>query len=1746
MSFPQVAATNSGANDVNSTSHTLNLPTGIAAGNLLIIFYAFDGSPTVSGISENGYSTLGTTSASSPYTRVAYKIATGSEGSTVTFTSDVAEKSAHITYRITGWHGTTAPAISTVATATSANPDPASLNPSGWDIEETLWLAVAAWDAGNTNLSTFPSGYTNGLLNRATSSDGVGIATAQRELAAASEDPGAFTLTGSQAWKAYTLAVRPAGATSYQSVVLADGPVGYWRLSETSGTTAQDYTANGLNGSYMNSPTLGVTGAITTDTSTNKAVTLNGTDEYVFVNDATALDVGDTFTLEAWVKTNDSNGEILSKGASSPVQHFGLYLDTAGEVRLEAGNFSVMRTTGYVVNDNQWHHIVATKSGSTKAIYIDGISRGTNDTNQNAVNNSAPLEIGRWGTSTYLAGSLDEVAIYPTALSAARVQAHYNAAVPTSDPYRTAVMADGPARYYRFEPGLQQREEITNDNFKLTLGNLPAVTTGAFTESEGGILFNGTNQYVSNADEAALDVGDTVTLQAWVKTSTSGTVQYLIDKGWATAYALAIWSDNKILFRGAATALAYSTVTVTDGVWHHVVATKSGATVKIYIDGIDRTGTVTNATLGNTTNTLHLGSTTSPAAYLNGSLDEVAIYPTALSATRVQAHYQAATGLAGPLPTAGFTHSEIGLTSTFTNTSSSATSYSWDFGDGGTSTSTNPSHTYATSGTYTVVLTATNANGVDSETQSVIVNAPPTANYTYSGTGLTRDFVDTSTDPNGTIVSRTWDFGDGTTSTATNPSKTWAAPGGTYTVTLTVFDNQGATDSEQKFFTALPPGVGNAYLSQYVFKRTIPLDGPMTLSQDTIAVEDLTYWPSEGEGMVDQEKVSWTSKDGINGPGSLTGVSRGLYGTVPVSHASGAILGLLGRHDGGISTKRQIPLMPVNASITLQELRRHEGDRFLWVDLNNFRETAQLDITGAPTESGNVSVTLDESGTAVTRSSVVESAYETVELVIDEDQDYPDSVTVTLNGVPFVIALGGMAVEKVQVILSNSVTGTTGTSKMVWYDATDTRHELPVTVAVGESAATVANRIRAMSLSGWTHSGSGATVIATASAPGTRGSTGVGTEQGWRYSQAIAGLASVHTVVTEGAPAFTAAQVAAAIRGTSFPGWTVGGTGTTVTFTYNQPGNLTGTYQYHPGFSGAASTLGMQVTNGSSMDTDSVAAAIRATYSAISGTTGWTVSGTGSRVTWTKNASGVAADATFNPQDTGTQATMQTLEQGSTDIVAYVRDTYDEIQKRRVLANIATSTIFIVETSVTGAGTARAIVNVWGSFGTDTKVLLWRVTDVDLSEYALGQLAYPVTEESSTGLTWDVITDDVKVTAMGGSETYHRDHNVLGRLIRRGVGYFRNEPEQAMQNVFVQGHRQPVIPGQEITIGAWMRWEDVPDILPAKALYVSLHHADGTATDLGALGVSGLGFGQTDDSGWVYVYGTFTVPIEENADKQAYEFRIHSRDISRGTIYFQELAYSFGLAAKRTYLYSPEGLFIVTFDTRTPRPVHYSRYGRRRIALETEYEQPDGTEVFTEYQSAITPEAFDASTLWYENPDDVGDLDIYQVRSTLDGDGLVTPEVLPGFPRVANRLLLGRTSDQPVLLKSDGTEFNGGVWFVKYEEWFLDEEAMVVRLMSGRSVRQAMHPPVGFIPKMSLGAVRPETTRYIQENWHREVYVAEVFGHALSLKLLAKPVFDRKVPPHRDSNGWQRGYWETGDLTAEIVGIRDLAIWRTP
>lgn len=127
--------------------------------------------------------------------------------------------------------------------------------------------------------------------------------------------------------------------------------------------------------------------------------------------------------------------------------------------------------------------------------------------------------------------------------------------------------------------------------------------------------------------------------------------------------------------------------------------------------------------------------------------------------------------------------------------------WNWDLGNGQLSNLRNPTAVYSTPGTYTVTLVVRNQNGTNgiTKTNYITVYASPTANFTADKViacmPATVQFTDQSTDPGGgSIVGWEWDFGDGTTSTARNPQKTYAAPG-FYTVFLKITSSTGCENT---------------------------------------------------------------------------------------------------------------------------------------------------------------------------------------------------------------------------------------------------------------------------------------------------------------------------------------------------------------------------------------------------------------------------------------------------------------------------------------------------------------------------------------------------------------------------------------------------------------------------------------------------------------------------------------------------------------------------------------------------------------------------------------------------------------------------------------------------------------------------------------------------------------------------------------------------------------------------------------
>lgn len=200
-----VLATSEGANTTNGTSHSITLPSGATAGDvLLVLFRISEDSSSVTTITPPaGWTAEGSHTA----TRVLSRTHVGGDPSSITITTSASRRSAYTAYRVGGAHGD-------VDVSSWATLDPPSLTPA-WGLAENLWITFVS-NRGTSYTHTPPANYTS-VLHAATESPPgstsvyhCAISSVQRILTAASENPGTWAVSSTNQTFVTTVAVRPA------------------------------------------------------------------------------------------------------------------------------------------------------------------------------------------------------------------------------------------------------------------------------------------------------------------------------------------------------------------------------------------------------------------------------------------------------------------------------------------------------------------------------------------------------------------------------------------------------------------------------------------------------------------------------------------------------------------------------------------------------------------------------------------------------------------------------------------------------------------------------------------------------------------------------------------------------------------------------------------------------------------------------------------------------------------------------------------------------------------------------------------------------------------------------------------------------------------------------------------------------------------------------------------------------------------------------------------------------------------------------------------------------------------------------------------------------------------------------------------------------------------------------------------------------------------------------------------------
>ena len=310
---------------------------------------------------------------------------------------------------------TISPAASSVYTGQSATFTGAGIGnpPFGWQ-----WLVDGVAISGATNSSL-------SLTNLQPGNSGVYSLTI-------SNGSGSLVSSGSL----LTVASPSAGTTNYAMTVISNVPYAYWHLNETVGTTALDSSGNGRNGTYSH-VTLAQAGpqppGFPGFPAANLAGVFNGTNSTVACGTAGSLSGTNDFTVMAWIKTvAASNGVVIQQRDGSGSGYNGEYvLAVNGAVSFyvyDNGAYQFNITTSQKVNDGQWHHLVAVRSGGSGSVYIDGALAGSGAGTIQPLSSAITTCIGydqRDGTAAFN-GTLADVAVFGRALSAATVQSFYN------------------------------------------------------------------------------------------------------------------------------------------------------------------------------------------------------------------------------------------------------------------------------------------------------------------------------------------------------------------------------------------------------------------------------------------------------------------------------------------------------------------------------------------------------------------------------------------------------------------------------------------------------------------------------------------------------------------------------------------------------------------------------------------------------------------------------------------------------------------------------------------------------------------------------------------------------------------------------------------------------------------------------------------------------------------------------------------------------------------------------------------------------------------------------------------------------------------------------------------------------------------------------------------------------------------------------------------------------------------------
>jgi len=402
--------------------------------------------------------------------------------------------------------------------------------------------------------------------------------------------------------------------------------LGWWKLDETSGTTANDESAYDNNGSLQN-----MGGTEWTAGQIDNGLDFDGSADWV--NTTIASNTTTTVTMMAWFKSNDAG----SIGDSYVTQRFVTQRDAAASSRFAVGinndrvavywddGASNIQEGTTVLSAGVWYHAALTNDGATIRLYVDGIEEGNWAEASLSTPSADTFEIGAGGGTRFFNGILDDVRLYDRELCAAEIVAIYQQGIVTAQSHHWALNETS---------GTTAADSIGSSHG--TLWGFPGDDSQWTCQNGTSLTFDGVDDYVALPTETDYDFTDYVTVAAWIQvTSFNVAEQAIVTKG-DTAWRLERYgSTNALQFAidGLTTnTVVQGSVSVNDGGWHHVAGVYDGSQLLLYVNGVLDTAVTATGTMDTNNSSVYFGDNAEVAGrYFNGQMDDVYIYDTALS-----------------------------------------------------------------------------------------------------------------------------------------------------------------------------------------------------------------------------------------------------------------------------------------------------------------------------------------------------------------------------------------------------------------------------------------------------------------------------------------------------------------------------------------------------------------------------------------------------------------------------------------------------------------------------------------------------------------------------------------------------------------------------------------------------------------------------------------------------------------------------------------------------------------------------------------------------------------------------------------------------------------------------------------------------------------------------------------------------------------------------------------------------------